>query len=65
MYFYDEEAATFGENAYSLYQAVQTYEFHTATKGKSQGMKKDKVVTDPDRAQPLTLRAGELLLASV
>ena len=65
MYFYDEEAATFGENAYSLYQAVQTYEFHTATKGKSQGMKKVKVVTDPDRAQPLTLRAGELLLASV
>jgi hypothetical protein len=65
MYFYGEEVAAFGENAYSLYQAVQTYEFHTATKGKSQEMKKVKVVTDPDRAQKLALRAEALLLASV
>ena len=63
MYFYGEEADTFGHNAYSLYQAVQSYEFHTATKGKAQEMKQVKVVTEPEKAQNLTIRTGELLMA--
>jgi len=65
MYFYGEEAEQFGENAFSLYQAVQSYEFHTGTKGKSKDMKQTKVVTDPEQAQPLTLTAREMLLAAV
>jgi hypothetical protein len=65
MYFYGEEAQQFGENAFSLYQAVQSYEFHTGTKGKSKDMKQTKVVTDPDQAQPLALTAREMLLAAV
>lgn len=65
MYFYGEEADKFGHNAFSLYQAVQSYEFHTATKGKAQEMKQTKVVTDPQDAQALTLTARQMLLASV
>lgn len=65
MYFYGEEAATFGENAYSLYQAVQTYEYHTASDGKGKDMKQVKVVAEPEKAQSLTLQTGSLLLASV
>jgi len=65
MYFYGEEAEQFGENAFSLYQAVQSYEFHTGTKGKSKDMKQTKVVTDPEQAQPLALTAREMLLAAV
>lgn len=64
MYFYEEEADKFGENAYSLYQAVQTYEYHTATKGKTQELKQVRVVADPDKAQNLTLQAREMLLAA-
>ena len=33
MYFYGEEVEKFGENAFSLYQAVQSYEFHTRNQG--------------------------------
>ena len=65
MYFYGEEAEQFGENAFSLYQAVQSYEFHTGTKGKSKDMKQTKVVTDPEQAQPLALTAREMLLAAI
>ena len=65
MYFYGEEVEQFGENAFSLYQAVQSYEFHTGTKGKSKDMKQTKVVTDPEQAQPLALTAREMLLAAV
>ena len=65
MYFYGEEADKFGHNAFSLYQAVQSYEFHMATKGKAQEMKQTKVVTDPEDAQALTLTARQMLLASV
>lgn len=65
MYFYEEEAGTFGENAFSLYQAVQSYEYHTGTKGKGQDMKQVRVVTDPEKAQSLTIKTGELLLATV
>jgi hypothetical protein len=65
MYFYGEEVEKFGENAFSLYQAVQSYEYHLGTKGKSQEMKQTKVVTDPEDAQTLTLTARQMLLASV
>ena len=65
MYFYGEEVENFGENAFSLYQAVQSYEFHTGTKGKNKEMKQTKVVTDPEDAQTLTLTAREMLLAAV
>jgi len=64
LYFYGEEADTFGENAYSLYQAVQSFEYHTATKGKQQAIKQVRVVSDPEKAQGLTLRASEMLLAA-
>ena len=65
MYFYGEEVEKFGENAFSLYQAVQSYEYHLGTKGKAQEMKQTKVVTDPQDAQTLTLTARQMLLASV
>jgi hypothetical protein len=65
MYYYEEEANTFGHNAYSLYQAVQSYEFHVGTKGKSKQLKQVNVVSDPSRAQSLTIQTGEMLLASV
>ena len=65
MYFYGEEVEKFGENAFSLYQAVQSYEYHLGTKGKAQEMKQTKVVTDPQDAQTLTLTAREMLLAAV
>jgi hypothetical protein len=65
LYFYEEEAAVFGHNAYALYQAVQTYEYHTATKGKNQAIKQVSVITDPEKAQRRTNRAGEILLAAV
>lgn len=64
LYHYADEAATFGENAYSLYQAVQTYEYHTATDGKRKDEKQVKVITDPEKAQSLTLQAGRMLLAA-
>ena len=65
MYFYGVEVEKFGENAFSLYQAVQSYEYHLGTKGKAQEMKQTKVVTDPQDAQTLTLTAREMLLAAV
>jgi len=64
-YFYAEESDTFGHNAYALMQAVQTFEFHEATKGKAQEMKQVRVVTDPDKFQSLTDRTASMLLASV
>lgn len=64
-YFYAEEAAAFGENGYALMQAVQTFEFHEATKGKSKELKQVRVVTDPARNQSLTDQAARMLLASV
>lgn len=63
MYYYEQEADTFGHNAFSLYQAVQSYEFHVGTKGKSTEIKKVNVVSDPSRAQSLTLQTGRMLLA--
>ena len=65
MYFYGEESDKFGENAFSLYQAVQSYEYHTGTKGKNKEMKQTKVVTDPAEAQSLTCLTRGMLLASV
>ncbi len=65
MYYYEEEANTFGHNAYSLYQAVQSYEYHIGTKGKSKQLKQVNVVSDPAKAQSLTIRTGDMLLASV
>jgi len=64
LYFYGEEADKFGENAFSLYQAVQSYEYHTGTKGKNKDMKQTKVVTDPAEAQALTCLTREMLLAA-
>lgn len=63
-YYYKEESERFGENAWSLYQACQSYEFHTATDGKRKDEKQIKVVTEPEKAQSLTLTAGRMLLAA-
>jgi len=64
-YFYGVESDTFGKNAFSLYQAVQSYEFHSATSGKFQEFKQAKIVSEPEKNQTLTNRTVEMLLASV
>ena len=64
LYFYGEESDNFGENAFSLYQAVQSYEYHTGTKGKNKEMKQTKVVTDPSDAQALTCLTRGMLLSA-
>ena len=64
-YYFEEESEEYGPTAWSLFQAVQSYEFHTGTKGKNKEMKQTKVVTDPEDAQTLTLTAREMLLAAV
>ena len=63
MYYYGEEVAKFGENAYSLYQAVQSYEFHVQTKGKSADIKKVNVISDPSANQTLTNKTVDILLS--
>ena len=63
VYYYGEEVAKFGENAYSLYQAVQSYEFHVQTKGKSADIKKVNVISDPSANQTLTNKTVDILLS--
>lgn len=65
LYFLSEEVERFGENAYSLYQAVNSYEFHTATKGKNQELKQVKQVSGHTPGVSLTSQAQALLLAAV
>ena len=64
LYHLADEIETFGSNAYSFYNAVQSYEFHDRTKGKQEAIRKMRVVSEPEKAQSLTVRAGELLLAA-
>ena len=65
MYYYSEEVDKFGANAFSLYQAVQSYEFHVGTRGKNTAIKKVNVVSDPAKNQNLTNKTAEILLAGV
>jgi len=66
LYFYAEEVEKFGENAWALYQAVQSYEFHTvAGSGKGTELKQVRVVTEPEKAQRLTSLAEQVMLARV
>ena len=60
-YFFAEESDKFGANAWSFYNAVQSYEFHTATKDKVE--KQAEVIRQPDKKQSLTLKAQGLLMA--
>lgn len=60
-YFYAEEVEKFGANAWSFYNAVQSYEFHTVTKDKVE--KQAEVIRQPEKKQSLTLQARELLVA--
>lgn len=60
-YFFAEESERFGANAWSFYNAVQSYEFHTVTKDKVD--KQAEVIRQPEKKQSLTLQARELLMA--
>ena len=60
-YFYQEEADRVGENAWALYNAFQSYEFHTATKAKAE--KQIDVLRKPERNQSLTESFKEIALA--
>jgi hypothetical protein len=60
-YFWEEEKEQFGSTAWALYNAVQSYEFHTATKEDT--AKQTEVVRQPVKSQPLTERVRELVLA--
>lgn len=64
LYFWEEEVEAFGANAYSFYQAVQSYEFHTRTAGKQEDMKKVRVVAEPEKAQTLTNQALKALVGA-
>lgn len=60
-YFWEEEVERVGANAWALYSAVQSYEFHTVTKGDD--AKQAEVIRQPEKSQPLTERVRELVLA--
>jgi len=60
-YFYQEEADRVGENAWALFNAFQSYEFHTATKEKAE--KQIDVLRKPERNQSLTESFKEVVLA--
>ena len=62
LYFLEPEVEQFGNNAYALYQAVSTYEFHVKTDGKQQELKQAKQVAN--QGADMTARAGRLLLAA-
>jgi hypothetical protein len=63
-YFWQEELdAGNGANAYSLYQAVQSYEYHVATKGRT--INQAEVVRDPARRSPLSESVKAAALALV
>lgn len=62
-YFFAEESDKFGANAWSFYNAVQSYEFHTVTKDKVE--KQAEVVRQPEKKQSLTIKAQGLLMAMV
>jgi hypothetical protein len=59
-YFWEEEVDRVGANAWALYSAVQSYEFHTATKGDA--AKQAEVIRQPGKGQALTERVRELVL---
>ena len=61
-YFYSEEVDRVGENAWALFNAFQSYEFHTATKEKAE--KQIEVVREPAKRQVLTNAFKEYALAS-
>lgn len=61
-YFYQEEVDRVGENAWALFNAFQSYEFHTATKAKAE--KQIEVVREPAKRQVLTNAFKEYALAS-
>ena len=62
-YYYAEEVDKFGANAWSFFNAVQTYEFHDVTKDKVE--KQAEVVRQPEKNQSLTLLAHQRLMALV
>lgn len=59
-YFWEEEVERVGRNAWALFNAVQSFEFHRVTKGNEQ--KQAEVVRDPNKGQPLAERVRELVL---
>ena len=61
-YFYSEEVDRVGENAWALFNAFQSYEFHTAPKEKAE--KQIDVVREPAKRQVLTNAFKEYALAS-
>ena len=62
-YFWQEEKDKVGNNAWALFNAFQSYEFHTATKGKE--VKQIDVIRKPERNQTLTNALTERVLATV
>lgn len=59
-YFWEDEVEKVGRNAWALYNAVQSYEFHTVTKGDER--KQAEVIRQPGKSQALTERVRELVL---
>jgi len=60
-YFWQDEVDKVGSNAWALFNAFQSYEFHTATK--DDAAKQVEVVRQADKKQPLTNAVRELVLA--
>lgn len=60
-YFWQEEVEKVGSNGWALFNAFQSYEFHTATK--NDGVKQAEVIRQHDKKQPLTNAVKELILA--
>jgi hypothetical protein len=60
-YFYQEEVEKVGANGWALYNAVQSYEFHTVTKGNAE--KQAEVIRQPEKKQALTEQVASLVLA--
>lgn len=60
-YFWKDEADRVGHNAWAVYNAIQSYEFHRGTKGDAE--RQAELVTNND--QPLTNRFTQRILATV
>lgn len=60
-FYFAEESDKFGANAWSFYNAVQSYEFHDVTKDKVE--KQAEVIRQPEKKQGLTLKARDLLMS--
>lgn len=60
-YFWQDEVEKVGSNAWALFNAFQSYEFHTATKQDSD--KQVEVLRQPEKKQTLTNAVRELVLA--